>query len=316
MSLASTLPVATDLSAGKNFAALTLVARRGPLLRPSPTTPGVFGIDLTAGCLHACPFCHIRDLPRYPGDARVLFDPLVTGRLEEAIDGLAEAPRLVVLSPASDPLPARRDVRDAAHRVIEVLIRREVNILVMTRGRVSRSLAALLASRPDKAKVAIGLMTRDRPLSRLLEPAAASPIARIRAVERLTTAGVPVEIRLEPMIPGLTDTAENLRPLFSTLAGAGARKVVAHYLFQTPRAGERLVESLRPIGWSEKIVDQFATGPVFPVGSQRIAKHVPLDARKAGFAHLGALAAEFGLLIDTGSAQNPDLPRRERAGRR
>src|SRR5438045_3616852 len=89
---------------------LVRVERRGPVLRPSPRSEGTFGIDLTAGCPHGCRFCYIRGLSRYPGEGRVLFDPHVARRLVPELNALAEPPRQVVLSPASDPLPPVRAV--------------------------------------------------------------------------------------------------------------------------------------------------------------------------------------------------------------
>src|SRR3712207_3181478 len=105
---------------GRPQPALVRVARRGPILRPSPRSAGVYGLDLTAGCPHGCPFCHIRGSPRFPGESRVLFDPRVADRLAEELDGLADPPRLVALSPSSDPLPPVREVRDAAVEVVRV----------------------------------------------------------------------------------------------------------------------------------------------------------------------------------------------------
>src|SRR5437763_16491074 len=83
--------------------------RRGPILRPAARggdpDSGVFGIDLTAGCAHCCPFCHIRGASAYPGDGRILFDPSISRRLGWMLDDLKRLPKLVVLSPTSDPFP-------------------------------------------------------------------------------------------------------------------------------------------------------------------------------------------------------------------
>src|SRR6478736_6610443 len=88
---------------GRAAPRLHRVARRGPILRPSPMMAGVYGLDLTAGCFHGCPFCHIRDSSRYPGEDRVLFDPFTTERLAEALDAIDLPPAQVVLSPSGDP---------------------------------------------------------------------------------------------------------------------------------------------------------------------------------------------------------------------
>src|SRR3954452_981539 len=83
---------------------LVPVHRRGPLLRPAwgaAAEAGIYGLDLTAGCVAGCPFCHIRGTSRYPGAGRVLCDPGASLRLGAELDGMSRPPRLVVLSPTS-----------------------------------------------------------------------------------------------------------------------------------------------------------------------------------------------------------------------
>ena len=288
------------------------VSRRGPLLRPARgTSPelGTFGLDLTAGCGHGCAYCYIRGSQLFPGEDRVLFDPETSARLAATLDGMGRLPGLVVLSPTSDPLPFQREVRDEALRVVRVLLEREIDMAVLTRGRVPKGMVALLAEHPERARVAVGITTMGRHLSRLIEPRAADPRARLKGLARLVEAGVPVEVRLEPLIAGLTDTRENLKPLFEAVARAGVRKVVAHYLFQHPAMLEPLTEALAPLGLAERLVDDYQGGPVFPVGSLGPTKHLPPESRREGFARIFAWGAEHGLVVATGPAQNPDFHR-------
>ncbi len=287
------------------------VARRGPVLRPSPREPGLFGLDLTAGCLHGCAYCHIRGSGRYPGDDRVYFDPSTTLALEATLDDLGDAVRWVVMSPTSDPLPPDRGVRAEAVRSARLLLERGIATTIMTRGRVPRALVDVLAAHPDLARVALGVTSLSKPLVRALEPRAASPRGRLRDLARLTKAGVEVEVRLEPMIAGLTDTRENLEPLFRALSRAGARRVVTHYLFLHHAMTAPLGEALAPLGWSERLQDDFAGGPAFSVGSIGTTKHLPREVRQQGLARIVAWGASHGLIVATGSAQNPDLPTSE-----
>jgi DNA repair photolyase len=292
----------------------TLVDRRGPILRPSPTMEGVYGLDLTAGCAHGCPFCYIRGSRRYPGEGRVLFDPRVPRRLDEALERFDAPPRQVVLSPSSDPLPPIREVRRATGEVVDILLRRGIETLLMTRGRLPRAMIARLADAGDRARVAIGLATLDPHLARRLEPGAASPAVRLRGLGRLVEAGVPVEVRLEPLVADLNDTPEAIGPIFSTLARIKINRVVAHYLFLHTAMVEPMEAALAPLALVERVADRFEGGPIFAVGSLGTTKHLPLDKRRDGFARLAALGAEYGLTVETGAAQNPDLPRAE-AGR-
>jgi DNA repair photolyase len=293
---------------------LVRVTRQTHILTPSPTSPGVYGLDLTAGCLHGCPYCYIRSSPRWPGEGRVLFDPFSAANLEQALASLKETPRQVVLSPASDPLPRSREVRDEAVRVTAILLQRGIDVTIMTRGYVPRALSALLERYKSRARVEVGLTSLDRLLSRRLEPGAASPRARLRGLARLVKTGVPVSLRLEPLFAGLTDTRENVAPLFDEAAARGVERVVAHYAFLHPAMVETLRAALAPIGWDERILEEYDEGPHFRVGSLGRTTHLPVQVRREGLARIIAWGAERGLRVETGSTQNPDFPRAHAPG--
>ena len=139
---------------------------------------------MTAGCSIGCPFCHIRGSSRDPGPGRVLFDPSSSEHLPEALDDLEMRPRLVVLSPTSDPLPFDREVREEAIAVLKVLLGHGIDVQMMTRGRFPRRLVDLLAAHAGLAKVAIALATLDKGLARVLEPRAGSPFGRLADIRR------------------------------------------------------------------------------------------------------------------------------------
>jgi DNA repair photolyase len=285
------------------------VGRRGPVLRASTTQPSVYGVDLTAGCGHGCTFCHIRTQARYPGDDRLPFDPYTTEALAAALDEHGDEVRTIVLSPSSDPLPPIGPVRAEAVRVAEKVLESGRELVLMTRGRLPRRLVALLSEHPDRARVALGMMSLNKGIVRALEPRAASPRGRIRDLERLTRSGVTVEIRLEPLLPGLTDTRDNLAPLFHALARAGASRVVAHYMFMHRAIWPSLQRSLEPLGVVDAVRAAFEDGPLLTVGSVGTVRNVGRDARREGLARIMAWGAEFGLDVTTGATQNPDLPR-------
>lgn len=287
------------------------VGRRGPLLRPSTTTPGVYGLDLTSGCGIGCTYCYIRALSRYPGEARLPFDPYTTEALGAALDELGDAVRTIVLSPSSDPLPPYRPVRFEAVRVAQRILESGRELVLMTRGRLPRRLVSLLAEHAARTRVAMGMMSLNKAIVRTLEPRSASPRGRLRDLERLSQAGVAIEVRLEPLVPGVTDTRDNLAPLFHALGRAGVSRVVAHYLFMHPAIWPSFAESLQPLGIVDEVRAAFEGGPQLTVGSVGTVRNVSREARREGLARIMAWGAEFGLAVSTGAAQNPDLPRIE-----
>lgn len=292
-----------------------LRVKRKELLKASKSAVEVYGLDMTAGCIHGCAFCHIRGGPAYPGEGRTLFDPDVANRLRKHLDALDDMPRQVVLSPSSDPLPPFREIRAATHEALRILLERGIQALLMTRGRVNEDLVKLLAEHSDRVRVAIGITTLDRKLGRTLEPWSAPPWRRLRAIRSLVNAGVDVEVRLEPLIPGLTDTRENLRPLFAAIGHSGARRVVSHYLFLHSSMTAPLSSALADLDLGDDIFERYVEGPAFHLGSIGMTRHLPAEERRAGLARLTTWGAEHGLTIETGATQNPDFRRLEPSAR-
>src|SRR5207244_10680547 len=94
--------------------------------------------------------------------------------------------------------------------------------IVTTGALVARDadvLAALAAH--NAAAVFLSVTTLDADLAGALEPRAARPAARLRAVEELAKAGVPVGVMAAPVIPGLTD--HELPAILRAARDAGAR---------------------------------------------------------------------------------------------
>ena len=90
------------------------------------------------------------------------------------------------------------------------LVTRDVDVL--------RELAA-----HDAVVVNVSITSLDDRLRRAMEPRASSPRERLRAVETLAAAGVPVGVMVAPIVPGLTD--HEIPALVDAAANAGARTV-------------------------------------------------------------------------------------------
>ncbi len=71
--------------------------------------------------------------------------------------------------------------------------------------------------------MAVSLTSLTDAIKRTLEPRAASPQARLRVMQQLTAAGVPVSAMIAPVIPAITDH-EIERMLEAVAAAAGVRR--------------------------------------------------------------------------------------------
>jgi DNA repair photolyase len=288
--------------------------RRGPVLHASPLadSPDVLSLNLATGCGQRCAFCSARAYPNYPGDEVVYLFSDTTERLADELAGRKHKPRAVYVSPSTDPFPPLAEVQAEAARVVETLARHGVEAWLMTRGYIRPAALRVLASHRERVKVTVGLTTLDRTLQRVLEPLAAPPRLRLRQIAKLREAGVAVQVALEPLVPGLTDTRDNLREVLQALARLGVRRVTAGYLFLRQGIRANLIQALQPLGWDEMVVSAFAGGPVLEAGPIAPARYLPKATRQRGYATLMALAAEAGLTVSVSGLTNPDFqpPRR------
>ena len=76
-------------------------------------------------------------------------------------------------------------------------------------------------ARYNAAAVFVSVTTLNAELARKLEPRAAAPAARLRAIRELTEAGIPVGVLIAPIIPGLND--HEPPAILQAVAEAGAR---------------------------------------------------------------------------------------------
>src|SRR5206468_3119467 len=76
--------------------------------------------------------------------------------------------------------------------------------------------------------------TTDAELARILEPRAPRPDLRLETVQRLNENGVPAGVICAPVVPGITDSPQQLDHLVAAAARAGARYIYANPLFLKP----------------------------------------------------------------------------------
>ena len=67
----------------------------------------------------------------------------------------------------------------------------------------------------------VSITTLDPYVARVMEPRASTPANRLKAIEELSKAGVPVKVNVAPIVPGLTD--HEIPSILEAAAKAGAQ---------------------------------------------------------------------------------------------
>jgi DNA repair photolyase len=282
--------------------------RRGPVLTPSslPCLGSVPTINLTAGCVHGCVYCYTQGYSGYPGPGRVILFENIPSLVKKELPRKRKLPQRVYFSPSSDAFQPLPEVQQATYETMATLLSAGIEVAFLTKGVIDDRCLSLFAASPTKVFAQVGITTLDEHLCAALEPRAATPAQRLRNAQALTRIGVVTRARLDPLIPGITDTDENLRPLLAALPGCGIQNIAASYLFLRPAFSQKLCTRLRllagpafsEITWNRHALADGVGGGQMPSMVQR----------RNGFARLRTLAAGFGIDVHVCACKNSDLP--------
>jgi DNA repair photolyase len=131
---------------------------------------------------------------------------------------------LIELSTSSDPYPPIEEWVGLTRNTLLLLRVHGMKILITTKSRIVVRDVDIFSK--SHAAVMITITTLDREVSRRLEPEASSPENRLRTVQYLKDHGVPVGVRIDPVIPGVNDDPFELKELVDAVVDAGAQHIV------------------------------------------------------------------------------------------
>jgi DNA repair photolyase len=178
----------------------------------SPDVPFDLSINPYRGCEHGCVYCFARPTHSYlnlsPGldfETKIIAKVNAAERLRAAFAARSYVPLPLNIGSATDAYqPAERRLR-ITRSLIEVLAecRHPFSIITKSSG-VERDIDLLAPLAQERlAAVYVSIPTLDPTLARLMEPRATAPERRLRTIERLSQAGIPVGVSVSPMIPFL-----------------------------------------------------------------------------------------------------------------
>ena len=191
------------------------------------------GFDLSInpyrGCSHACVYCFARPSHSYLGlspgldfETKLFYKDDAVSLLEAELAKPRYVCKPIALGINTDgyqPLEKRLEI---TRNILRVLNRCRHPVTIVTKSAlVLRDLDLLVELARDRlVSVMLSITSLSNDVKRTLEPRTASPQARLRVVEQLATAGVPVGVMVAPVIPAITD--HEMEDILSAARAAGA----------------------------------------------------------------------------------------------
>jgi DNA repair photolyase len=201
----------------------------------SPDIPFNVSLNPYRGCEHGCIYCFARPSHSYLGlspgldfESRIFAKVNAADLLRQELARPGYVPENIAIGVNTDAYqPCERD-RRLTRQVLEVLSECRHPVGMITKSSLIERDIDILAPMAEKglACAAITITTLDSEISRTLEPRAAAPARRLRAIRTLTEAGIPVSVSVAPIIPFVTEP--EIEKILEAARDAGA--VSAHYV--------------------------------------------------------------------------------------
>jgi len=198
----------------------------------SPDIATEYSMNPYQGCEHGCIYCYARNSHNYWGysaglefETKILVKKSAPKLLEELLKKPKWRASPISMSGNTDCYQPIEKKLEITRSLLKVFWKYRHPVSIITKNSlILRDLDLLkqLAAH-DLVHVAISITTLKEELRRFLEPRTASIANRLKTVETLAAAGIPVMVMMAPIIPGLND--QEILKLAKTVAELGAYHV-------------------------------------------------------------------------------------------
>ena len=196
----------------------------------SPDVGFKWSVNPYRGCFHACAYCYARPSHEYLSfgagsdfERKIVVKKNAAALLREAFDKKKWEGERVIFSGVTDcyqPLEAHMKLTRAC---LEVCVEYKNPAGFITKSPIIERDVDLLVelSRVSRCRVSVSIPFWDPDNAKAMEPFVTTPARRMKIVETLAKAGVPVGVSISPIVPGLND--EDIGDVMKAASDAGAQ---------------------------------------------------------------------------------------------
>jgi DNA repair photolyase len=200
------------------------------------------------GCQHACFYCYARPTHEYLDmgagtdfDTKIVVKRHAAELLRATFDKPSWKGELVMFSGVTDCYQPIEKELELTKQCLEVCLEYRNPVSVISKSAlVERDVELFLAlAKEARFTLSVSLAFTDNAMSRAIEPWASSPDRRLKVIETMAKAGVPVGVMCAPIIPGVNDS--QMVELLERAANAGAQHA-GWVLLRLPGAVKQVFE--------------------------------------------------------------------------
>ena len=200
------------------------------------------GMNLYRGCTHGCIYCDSRSkCYRMDHDFE---DIEVKLRAADLLENTLKKKRnkgMIATGSMTDPYVPIESELKITRKCLNIIDRFDFGVVIQTKSNLIMRDIDILESIHKKTKciVAMTLTTYDEELCKKLEPNVCTTKERVQVLMEMKKRGIPTIVWLEPFLPFINDTEDNLRGLMDYCIEAGVYGIMNHGMGLTLREGNR-----------------------------------------------------------------------------
>ena len=238
------------------------------------------GMNLYRGCTHGCIYCDSRSkCYRMDHDFE---DIEVKLRAADLLENTLKKKRnkgMIATGSMTDPyVPIEAELK-ITRKCLNIIDRFDFGVVIQTKSNLIMRDIDILESIHKKTKciVAMTLTTYDEELCKKLEPNVCTTKERVQVLMEMKKRGIPTIVWLEPFLPFINDTEDNLRGLMDYCIEAGVYGIMNYGMGLTLRDGNReyfyeQLDRLFP-GMKERYIETYGNSyEVSSPNSERLTK--------------------------------------------
>jgi len=214
----------------------------------SPDVGFDYSVNPYRGCMHACAYCYARPGHEYLSmgagtdfETKIAVKTRAPALLRAAFERPSWRGDLLAFSGVTDCYQPLEASYRLTRGCLEVCAEYQQPVGIVTKAALIERDLDLLQElhRVARVQVSVSIPFWDPAVARAIEPYVATPQRRIRTIETLARAGIPVGVNVAPIIPGLGDEA--IAHVLGAARDAGATSA-AYILLRLPGSVKAVFE--------------------------------------------------------------------------
>ena len=198
---------------------MQVIQKFDPWNSPLCSCPPKFSLNPYTGCSHRCIYCYATYIPNFyhPRPKKNFIE-----KIKKDLKNLPEN-SLISLSNSSDPYLPEEKTYKLTRKFLQEFKNYNLRLLIITKSDLL--LRDLDILKNLKVAVTFTITSLNPEIYKKLEPNAPLPEKRIKAIEKLTQAGIKVGVRFDPIFPFLND--KEAEKIIKTVKKAGSLHIIS-----------------------------------------------------------------------------------------